>query len=159
MKNTKSGTKNNSTFSRLIQTTIAELTDNLITAQAVTFFAAGFETSSTTMTHTLYELAQNISIQNKLRQEIQEEFKKTGGKLTYDSVKCMKYLHKVFQGNIVYKMPAILIKIVLVFTQKKKRDKKEKNGTNTNHLSSIIYLQLVNLLFNSYIKLFNQIDF
>lgn len=75
-----------------------ELTDSLIAAQAVTFFAAGFETSSTTMSHALYELALNPQIQDQLHTEIREEAKKSSGKFTYDVVRNMKYLHKVFQG-------------------------------------------------------------
>lgn len=78
-----------------------ELTDGLIAAQAVTFFAAGFETSSTTMSNALYELALNTNIQNQLRKEIDEESKKlTNGKFTYDSIKDMKYLNKVFQETL-----------------------------------------------------------
>ena len=39
-----------------------ELTDTLLTAQAVVFFIAGFETSSSTIAFGLYELAQNQEI-------------------------------------------------------------------------------------------------
>lgn len=67
------------------------------------------------MTHALYELAQSTIIQDKLRQEIQEELKRSGGKLTYDGVKSMKYLHKVFQGKSVFKIPPMLFMIALVF--------------------------------------------
>ena len=77
---------------------ISEITDDLIAAQAFVFFLGGFETSSSTISNTLYELALNHSIQDKLRKEIKEELEKTGRELTYDSVKNMKYLHKVFQG-------------------------------------------------------------
>ena len=80
---------------------ISELTDDLITAQAFVFFAAGFETSSTTMSHALYELALNTSIQDKLRSEIHEELKKTDGVLTFDGVKNMKYLQKIFNGKVL----------------------------------------------------------
>lgn len=76
-----------------------ELTDTLLAAQLFVFFAAGFETSSTTMGNALYELALDHSIQSKLRQEITNELKKTNGKMTYDGIKGMKYLDKVIQGN------------------------------------------------------------
>lgn len=69
-------------------------------AQAFVFFAAGFETSSTTISNALYELALNPSIQKKVREEIQEKYKEIeGGKLKYENIKEMKYLHKVFCGK------------------------------------------------------------
>lgn len=49
------------------------------------------------MSHALYELALNPQIQDKLREEINEVLKESDG-LTYEKVKSMKYLHKVFQG-------------------------------------------------------------
>ena len=85
------------------------MTDTLLAAQANVFFAAGFETSSTTMSHALYELALDTAIQDKLRKEIQEALKTLDGKLTYESVKNMKYLHKVFQGKRMFKNPPFLI--------------------------------------------------
>ena len=75
-----------------------ELTNTLLTAQAVVFFVAGFETSSSTMAFSLYELAQNQEIQDKLREEIRNMHEKNKGVLTYTDVKEMKYLDKVFKG-------------------------------------------------------------
>lgn len=76
-----------------------ELTDSLLTAQAFVFFVAGFETSSTTMSNALYELALDQKVQDKLREEIQEEYAKISGDLTYDDIKKMSYLDKVFKGT------------------------------------------------------------
>ncbi|OXU29726.1 hypothetical protein TSAR_016158, partial [Trichomalopsis sarcophagae] len=73
-----------------------EMTDALITAQAFVFFIAGFETSSTTISNALYELALNPSVQDKLREEIIEELANDNGSLKYETIKGMKYLHKVF---------------------------------------------------------------
>lgn len=67
-------------------------------AQAYVFFLAGFETSSTTATYCLYELAQHQAIQDKIRQEIDEMLKQHGG-LTYNAVNEMIYLHKVVNGK------------------------------------------------------------
>lgn len=75
------------------------MSDIFITAQAFVFFAAGFETSSTTISHALYELALNQMVQNKLREEIREIIKENNGSLTFDSIKSMKYMHKVFYGK------------------------------------------------------------
>lgn len=74
------------------------MTDSLIAAQAFVFFVAGFETSSTTLSNALYELALNPLIQDKLREEIQDELEITKGKLFYDRIKNLKLLHMVFQG-------------------------------------------------------------
>lgn len=82
---------------------ITELTDALITAQAFVFFAAGFETSASTISHALLELAQNQDIQDRLRKEIKESLKANNHSVTYDSVKEMKYLDMVFQGTAYIK--------------------------------------------------------
>lgn len=77
-----------------------ELTDNLLTAQAFVFFVAGFETSSTTICHALYEMAMNPQMQDKLREEIKEYSGKNDGNFKYDDVKEMKYLDKVFRETL-----------------------------------------------------------
>lgn len=51
------------------------------------------------MSNALFELALNPSMQVKLRNEIKEEVKKNNGKLTYESIKDMKYLDKIFKGE------------------------------------------------------------
>lgn len=75
-----------------------ELTDSLCAAQAFTFFAAGFETTSLTIAFTLYELAQNHNVQDKVRKEINEEFEKNNGTLKFESIKALTYLQAVCQG-------------------------------------------------------------
>ncbi|XP_076635164.1 cytochrome P450 6A1-like [Colletes latitarsis] len=77
-----------------------ELTDIRLAAQAFIFFAAGFETSSTTISHTLYELAQNHEIQDKLRKEINEHYVKNNGDWKYENIKYMEYLDKVFYETL-----------------------------------------------------------
>ncbi|XP_074098080.1 LOW QUALITY PROTEIN: cytochrome P450 6A1-like [Cotesia typhae] len=77
-----------------------ELTDKLLAAQLFVFFAAGFETSSTTIGNALYEMALNHSVQEKLRQEIKDELIRTDGKFTYEGVKNMKYLDKVIKETL-----------------------------------------------------------
>lgn len=86
-----------------------ELTDTLLTAQLFVFFLAGFETSSTTMSNALYELAQQQTIQDKLRNEINIELAKTKGELTYEGIKAMKYLDMIFQETLRKYPPATLL--------------------------------------------------
>ncbi|XP_078037572.1 cytochrome P450 6A1-like [Augochlora pura] len=77
-----------------------ELTDQLMTAQAYSFFAAGFETSSATISWTLLELAQNHAIQDKLRDELNQYMEKCNGKITYENMKELQYLDKVFKETL-----------------------------------------------------------
>ncbi|XP_969948.1 cytochrome P450 6a2 [Tribolium castaneum] len=78
----------------------AEITLDEIIAQCFIFFLAGFETSSTTMTFTLYELAKNHQIQDKLRQEIMTILTKYHGEITYDAISEMKYLDQVIEESL-----------------------------------------------------------
>jgi cytochrome P450 family 6 len=72
---------------------------NCLAAQAFIFFAAGFDTSSTTMTFCLYELAVNPDIQEALRNEIDTVLEKHGGNISYEAIQEMTYLDKVVAGK------------------------------------------------------------
>lgn len=75
------------------------ITINELAAQALVFFLAGFETSSTNMTFSLYELALNQNIQDKLRDEINTTLEKYNGQLTYEAVTEMHYIQQVIDGT------------------------------------------------------------
>ncbi|KAJ9577525.1 hypothetical protein L9F63_005898 [Diploptera punctata] len=77
-----------------------QVTMDVIAAQAFVFFAAGFETSSTTMTFCLYELACNPDIQARVRKEIDSMLKKHDGQVTYEGVLEMEYLDKVVNESL-----------------------------------------------------------
>lgn len=70
---------------------------DVLIGQAATFFAAGFETTSSVISFGLFELAKTPLVQNRLKKEIKEVFETDNGELTYDAVKNMKYLEMVFQ--------------------------------------------------------------
>ncbi|XP_011638498.1 probable cytochrome P450 6a14 [Pogonomyrmex barbatus] len=77
-----------------------EFTDSFLVSQAFLFFSAGFETSSTAMTNAFYELALNQKIQDRLREEINQSFAKYGNNLSYENIKEMIYLDKVFKETL-----------------------------------------------------------
>ncbi|KAK7867291.1 hypothetical protein R5R35_002118 [Gryllus longicercus] len=77
-----------------------ELTDNLLAAQVFVFFMAGFETTSTTMSFALHELAVNPDVQARLQEEVDAALQETDGRVTYDAVMKMEYLDKVIQETL-----------------------------------------------------------
>lgn len=72
--------------------------DDLI-AQAFVFFIGGFETSSSTMSFALYELAQNPKVQEKARTNILKTLDDYQGELNYESLNDMIYIRQVVQGQ------------------------------------------------------------
>ncbi|KAF2894458.1 hypothetical protein ILUMI_11720, partial [Ignelater luminosus] len=71
------------------------LTFEELAAQAFVFFIAGYETSSTTMTFCLFELASNPDIQQKVREEIEEVLARNDDEIKYESLAEMKYMGQV----------------------------------------------------------------
>ncbi|EFA09141.1 cytochrome P450 9e2 [Tribolium castaneum] len=72
-----------------------ELTDDLMVAQALLFFFAGFETISTGFSFMAYELATNPDVQKKLQKEIDLTLQENHGKISYNVLQSMKYLDQV----------------------------------------------------------------
>ncbi|KAF2885753.1 hypothetical protein ILUMI_20420, partial [Ignelater luminosus] len=72
-----------------------KLTIEDITAQALIFFVAGFDTVSTFMCFMAYELAVNVDIQNRLQNEIDKTLEECEGTLTYDELMKIKYMDMV----------------------------------------------------------------
>ncbi|KAK4879864.1 hypothetical protein RN001_008010 [Aquatica leii] len=70
------------------------LRGDTVVAQASQFFAAGFETVSSTMAFTLFELCINPNIQEKLKTEIAIALTEHE-QLNYEAVQSIKYLHMV----------------------------------------------------------------
>ncbi|XP_061401517.1 cytochrome P450 6a9-like [Musca vetustissima] len=71
-----------------------------VAAQAFSFLLAGFETSSTLMGFALYELAQHVQEQEKVRQEIREVLDKYDQEFSYDCMKEMVYLQQIIQETM-----------------------------------------------------------
>lgn len=76
------------------------MTLNELVAQAYVFFAAGFETSSTTLSYCLYEFAKNPEIQKRVQTEIDSVLEQHDRQLSYEAVSDMKYLEKCIDGEI-----------------------------------------------------------
>ncbi|XP_049963996.1 probable cytochrome P450 6a14 [Schistocerca serialis cubense] len=79
-----------------------------VAAQAFVFFIAGFETSSTTMSFALHELAHHPEVQGRLQTEIDAVLKQHGGQITYEAVNSMPYLEKVV-AETLRKYPPVMI--------------------------------------------------
>ncbi|KAL0841594.1 hypothetical protein ABMA28_015253 [Loxostege sticticalis] len=76
-----------------------EWTQNEIVGQVFIFFVAGFETSSSSVTLCLHELALKPDVQERLYQEIRE-FEETKKSLTYENINVLKYLDCVLNETL-----------------------------------------------------------
>jgi cytochrome P450 family 6 len=97
---------------------ISVIDDKLIAAQVYIFFLAGFETSSTTMSFAMYELAANPEIQKKLYNEIQTVYEKHCC-ISYDAICEMEYLDRVIRGKFCIKIKILIIETKAVNVMKK----------------------------------------
>lgn len=70
----------------------------------------GFETSSSVSLFTIYELALNPDIQEKLRNEIKSAIEENNGKLTYDMLFSFKYLDMVVSESLRKYPPAFIMR-------------------------------------------------
>lgn len=75
------------------KSTIKKLSINQVVAQAFVFFLAGFETSSSTLSFCLFELARDQKLQKKVTDEIDRVFKNATatGEVTYEMMSELKY--------------------------------------------------------------------
>nr|UCJ02331.1 cytochrome P450 CYP6CR2 [Dendroctonus armandi] len=76
------------------------LTSTEFLAQMHLFFEARFETTGSTQTFPLYELATNPHIQNRLRVQINTVFNKFNGIVGYDPITEMKYLDQLINETL-----------------------------------------------------------
>ncbi|KAG1648959.1 Cytochrome P450 9e2 [Nymphon striatum] len=81
------------------------MTEDLVVAQCVLFFGAGYETTASTLSMVSYNLAIYPECQNKLVKEIDIATEKHG-KLTYDAISEMPYLKAVVKETLRLYSPA-----------------------------------------------------
>lgn len=92
-----------------------------MTAQAFVFYIAGFETTSTTISYCLFEVARNADIQRRIHEEIDEVLSRHDRQITYESVSEMKYLESCIDGRtgkIDYRYAAARINSSIFHSQK-----------------------------------------
>ncbi|XP_063370810.1 cytochrome P450 6B7-like [Cydia amplana] len=77
-----------------------EMDELLMAAQVFIFFTAGFETSSSATSYTLHQLALHPDQQARCQLEIDDVLTRYDGKLCYDAVKEMQYLHMCFKEGM-----------------------------------------------------------
>ncbi|XP_063538311.1 cytochrome P450 6B5-like [Cydia strobilella] len=82
------------------EATMVEITNGVIEAQAFVFYAAGYETSASTMGFMLYHVALDTKIQDRLRNEIDEYLERHGGKIELDTLNELQYLDQVFSETL-----------------------------------------------------------
>lgn len=66
-----------------------------LAAQAAIFFSAGFETSSSTMSFAMFQMAHNLDMQRRVREELREAYTNNNGKITYELILGLKYMENV----------------------------------------------------------------
>ncbi|XP_069698859.1 cytochrome P450 6j1-like [Periplaneta americana] len=92
--------------------TLNDMDDEMLIAQAFQIFIAGFETSSSTATFALYQLAFHPEIQERLREEMLDNLTKHNQEVTYDGIKEMTYLHMVISETLrMYPVIAFLDRV------------------------------------------------
>lgn len=80
-----------------------------LVSNAFVFFLAGFETTATTISYTMYELAVNPDIQQRAFEEISAVLKKHEGSPDYDACQEMTYLETVISETLRKYPPATAV--------------------------------------------------
>ncbi|KAJ0175351.1 hypothetical protein K1T71_009492 [Dendrolimus kikuchii] len=114
MKNMKSGTNDKVQL---------KVDDDLLIAQCLVFFAAGFETSATTSMFTLYELAKNEKALEKVLEEVDAYLAKHNNNINYECVHELPYLDACIDETLR------LYPVLGMITRELMEDYKLPNGT------------------------------
>ncbi|KAJ2942966.1 hypothetical protein O0L34_g15156 [Tuta absoluta] len=77
-----------------------EINDELLIAQVVLLFGAGFETSAATTSFALFQLAKNQDAQKRAHKEVDEYLKRKKGKIDYDCTSEMPYLEACIEESM-----------------------------------------------------------
>lgn len=80
------------------------LTEDDIIATALVILVAGYETTATLLSFTCFELAKNMEVQDRLRQEV-ADIMDGGDSLNYESVQKMTYMDQVLSETLRLHVP------------------------------------------------------
>lgn len=78
---------------------VKSLTIEQCAAQVFLFYVAGFDTTATMLSYTLYELARNPEVQRRLQEDVDRTLVKYDGQVTYESIMDIKYLDYCLMGK------------------------------------------------------------
>lgn len=79
--------------------TIKSLTIEQCAAQVSLFYLAGFDTTSSTITYTLFELARKPDLMKRLHDEIDDVLAKHNNAITHESISDMHFLDLCVRGK------------------------------------------------------------
>ncbi|XP_046964170.1 uncharacterized protein LOC124533044 [Vanessa cardui] len=90
-----------------------EVNEELLVAQCILFFAAGYETTSTTINYLLYELSKNKDAQEKVIEEVDAYFNKHGA-IKYECVNELPYIEACVEETLrMYPVLTVLTREVM----------------------------------------------
>ncbi|CAH2217761.1 jg25466 [Pararge aegeria aegeria] len=91
-----------------------KVNNDLLVIQSVLFFGAGFETTATSLSLVLYELAKNQEVQEKLCTEIDCYFRKSNGVIEYECINELPYLEACIEESLrMYPLIGVLTRDVM----------------------------------------------
>ncbi|KAI0644414.1 cytochrome P450 [Trametes meyenii] len=85
-----------------------KLPEDELIGQVATLTFAAMDTTSNALSLTLWRLAQNVDVQNKLRQEILSAQEAAGGDIAYDDLVSLPYLDAICRETLRLHVPAPL---------------------------------------------------
>lgn len=72
---------------------------DFLASQYYSFFSGGYETTASAMTFFLFEIARHPEVEEKLKTEIDAVLAKDDDRITFESLKDMKYMDMVWAGK------------------------------------------------------------
>uniref|UniRef100_A0A2A4J918 unspecific monooxygenase n=1 Tax=Heliothis virescens TaxID=7102 RepID=A0A2A4J918_HELVI len=90
-----------------------DVDDDLLVAQCFIFFAAGYETSATTLSYTLYELAKHPEAQKRAIAEVDDYLRRHNNELKYECLSEMPFVEACFDETLrLYPVLSVLTREV-----------------------------------------------